>query len=72
MYHLSKIPTEAKKEVMKNIQRTQAEMRFAAIEKRQREVLTERVRAADEVRKKSAKLKALRLLKEAEDTLARP
>ena len=72
MYHLSKIPTEAKKEVMKNIKRTQAEMRFAATEKRQREVLTERVRAADEVRKKTAKLKALRLLREAEDTLARP
>ena len=46
-------------------------MRFAAIEKRQREVLTERVRAADEVRKKTAKLKALRLLKEADDILVK-
>jgi hypothetical protein len=67
MYPSSKKPTEAKKEVMKNIKRTQAEMRFAAIEKRQREVLTERVQAADKVRKKTAKLKALRLLREAED-----
>ena len=71
MYPSSKKPTEAKKEVMKNIKRTQAEMRFAAIEKRQREVLTERVRAADEVRKKTAKLRALRLLREAEDMQAK-
>ncbi len=71
MYPSSKKPTEAKKEVMKNIKRTQAEMRFAAIEKRQREVLTERVRAADEVRKKTAKLRALRLLREAEDVQAK-
>ena len=56
---------------MKNIKRTQAEMRFAAIEKRQREVLTERVQAADKVRKKTAKLKALRLLKEADDILVK-
>jgi len=56
---------------MKNIKRTQAEMRFAAIEKRQREVLTERVRAADDVRKRTAKLKALRLLREAEDMQAK-
>ena len=52
-------------------QRTLAEMRFAAIEKRQREVLTERVQAADKVRKKTAKLKALRLLKEADDILVK-
>ena len=71
MYPSSKKPKEAKKELMKNIKRTQAEMRFAAIEKRQREVLTERVRAADEVRKKTAKLRALRLLREAEDVQAK-
>ncbi len=52
-------------------QRTLAEMRFAAIEKRQREVLTERVRAADKVRKKTAKLKALGLLKGADDVLVK-
>ena len=46
-------------------------MRFAAIEKRQREVLTERVQAADKVRKKTAKLRALRLLKEADDILVK-
>ena len=71
MYRSSKKPTEAKKVSMIKIKRTQAEMRFAAIEKRQREVLTEQVRAADEVRKKTAKLKALRLLKEAEDILTK-
>lgn len=56
---------------MRKVKRTQAEMRFAAIEKRQHDVLTERGQAAAEVRKKTAKLKALRLRKEAEDTQAK-
>ena len=52
---------------MRKIKRTQAEMRFAAIEKRQRDVLTERGQASAEIRKKTAKLRALRLQKESED-----
>jgi hypothetical protein len=52
---------------MRKIKRTQAEMRFAAIEKRQRDVLTERGQASAEIRKKTAKLRALRPQKESED-----
>ena len=45
--------------------RTRAEMSFAAIEKRIRPVLSVQDEAARIVREKSARLKALRLIKEA-------
>ena len=50
---------------MKNNTRTRAEMSFAAIEKRQEPVLSEQEEAARMVREKSARLKALRLTKQA-------
>ena len=54
---------------MKSNTRTRAEMSFAAIEKRQKPVLSEQDEAARIVREKSARLKALRLNREA-STLA--
>ena len=56
--------------MLKKGTRTQAETRFAAIEKRQKVILNERNEAAADVRKNTAKLKALRLLKEAENLQA--
>ena len=52
---------------MRKINRTQAEQRFATIEKRQSAILSEHEVANVELRKKTAKLKALRLLKEAQE-----
>jgi hypothetical protein len=56
--------------MMRKATRTKAETRFAAIEKRQRSILNERNEAAADVRKNTAKLKALRLRKEAENLQA--
>ena len=53
---------------MTKITRTKAENRFAAAEKRQQTVLTENKEAAESVRKKSAGLKALRLLRDEENS----
>ena len=50
---------------MNSNKRTRAEMSFAAIEKRQGPVLSAQDEAARIVREKSARLKALRLDKEA-------
>ncbi len=55
---------------MIKIARTKAEKHFAAAEKREHSFVVEREKAAGIVRKKTAKLKALRLLKEAEDLQA--
>ena len=56
--------------MLKKGTRTHAETRFAAIEKRQQSILNERNEAAADVRKNTAKLKALRLRREAENLQA--
>ena len=55
---------------MTKITRTQAETRYAAFERRQQTIMDEISEAAEIVRNKSAKLKALRLLRNAEDLQA--
>ena len=57
---------------MISISRTRAENRFAAIEKRQKEVLTEQEETARMVSENTARLKALRLAKEANDLANSP
>jgi len=52
---------------MISISRTRAESRFAAIEKRQKEVLTEQEETSRRISENTARLKALRLAKEASD-----
>ena len=52
--------------------RTQAENRFAALEKRQTRVLSEHEEAERAVDENTARLRALRLAKEAEDRAAKP
>ena len=47
--------------------RTRAENRFAALEKRQLKVLSEQEEAERSINENTARLKALRLAKEAED-----
>lgn len=47
--------------------RTRAESNFAALEKRQQKVLSEQEEAARAVSENTARLKALRLAKEAQD-----
>jgi hypothetical protein len=56
--------------MMRKVTRTQAETRFSVIEKRQQSILNERNEAAADVRKNTAKLKALRLRREAENLQA--
>lgn len=57
---------------MISISRTRAENRFAAIEKRQQAVLNEREEAARALSANTARLKALRLAKEAADLANTP
>ena len=52
---------------MTKIKRAKAENRFDTLEKRQQAILIENKEAAEIVRKKSANLKALRLLRDAEN-----
>lgn len=52
--------------------RTQAENRFAALEKRQTRVLSEQEEAERAVDENTARLRALRLAKEAEDRAKKP
>ena len=50
-----------------SVSRTRAENRFAAIEKRQQKVLSEQEETARAISENTARLKALRLAKEAKD-----
>ena len=52
--------------------RSQAENRFAALEKQQTRVLSEQEDAERAVDENTARLRALRLAKEAEDRAAKP
>ena len=52
--------------------RNHAENRFAALEKRQLKVLSEQEEAEREINENMARLKALRLAKEAEDRAEKP
>lgn len=52
--------------------RTRAENHFTAIEKRQKKALSEQEAAAVAVSENTARLKALRLAKEAEDLAEKP
>ena len=57
---------------MISAKRSQADNRFAALEKRQLKVLSEREEAERVVDENTARLRALRLAKEAEDRAAKP
>lgn len=52
---------------MINAARSRAEQRFEQIQKRQQKALNEQQQIADDRRAKSARLKAMRLAKEADD-----
>ena len=52
--------------------RMHAETRFAALEKRQLKVLSEQEEAERAINENTARLRALRLAKEAEDRAAKP
>jgi hypothetical protein len=57
---------------MISAKRSQAENRFAALERRQLKVLNEHEEAERAVDENTARLRALRLAKEAEDRAAKP
>ena len=57
---------------MVSASRSHAENRFAALEKRQLKVLSEQEEAERAINENTARLRALRLAKEAEDRAAKP